>query len=197
VFRGGGPAKIMDIGGETTRALARSASNTSPDGRQLLNNTINDRFEGQTGRVTKWLDDTFNYPNAHAQQQAIEQTAKNVNRPAYAKAYQEGDRPIWSPELQRLVGSPDVVDAMRNAAEKGKSRAIAEGIGGFNSSVQISPSGVVEFTKGKNGVPTYPNLQFWDYTKRALDDQAKSLARAGADGQAGVQADRQAASQRT
>lgn len=182
----GGPAKIMDIGGETTRALARSASNTSPEGRQLLNNTINDRFEGQAGRVTKWLDDTFNYPNVHAQQQAIDQAAKTVNRPAYAKAYQDGDRPIWSQELQRLVGSPDVVDAMRNAAEKGKSRAIVDGFGGFNSTVQISPSGVVEFVKGKNGVPTYPNLQFWDYAKRALDDKANSLARAGNNSEAGV-----------
>jgi muramidase (phage lysozyme) len=184
--QGGGPATIMDIGGETTRALARSAANTSPEGRQLLNNAINDRFEGQAGRVTNWLNDTFNYPNATAQQQAIEQTAKSINRPAYFNAYKDGDRPIWSPELQRLVGSPDVVDAMRNAAEKGKSRAIADGFGGFNSSVQISPSGVVEFTRGKNGVPTYPNLQFWDYTKRALDDQAKKAARAGADGEAGV-----------
>jgi hypothetical protein len=182
----GGPAKIMDIGGDTTRALARSSANTSPEGRTILNNTINDRFEGQSERVKGWLNDTFNYPSAHAQQQAIEQTAKAVNRPAYAKAYQDGDKPLWSPELQRIVGSPDVVDAMRNAAEKGKSRAIVDGFGGFNSSVQISPSGVVEFTRGKNGQPTYPNLQFWDYTKRALDDKAKALARSGYDSEAGV-----------
>lgn len=182
----GGPATLMDLGGETTRGLARSAANTSPEGRALLNTKINERFEGQTGRVTGWLNDTFHYPDAHAQQQAIEQVAKSVNKPAYARAYRDGDQPIWSPELQRLVGSPDVVDAMRNAAEKGKSRAIAEGMGGFNSSVQISPTGVVEFTKGKNGVPTYPNLQFWDYTKRALDDQAKQLARTGRDSEAGV-----------
>lgn len=185
-YQSGGPATIMDIGGETTRALARSASNTSPEGRQILNQSINDRFEGQAGRVTNWLNDTFNFPNVNAQQQAIDHLASTVNKPAYARAYQQGDKPIWSPELQRLVGSPDVVAAMKNAAEKGKSRAIVDGFGGFNSSVQISPSGVVQFTSGKNGVPTYPNLQFWDYTKRALDDQAKSLARAGNDSQAGV-----------
>lgn len=191
--RDGVPASIMDIGGETTRALARSAANTSPEGRDILNRAVNDRFESQSERVTGWLNNTFGWnlnsfgrPDRGLTREALEMAATRANRPAYQRSYREGDQPLWSDELQRLVGSPDVVSAMKSAAERGKSRAIADGFGGFNSSVQVSPSGVVEFTKGKNGVPTYPNLQFWDYTKRELDAAAKIAARAGDDGHAGV-----------
>lgn len=173
-----GPATLMDLGGETTRGLARSAANTSPEGRQALNTTINDRFEGQAERVSGWLRHTFNFPNANAQQEAIEQTARNVNRGAYARAYQDGDRGLWSPELERLTSSPDIVAAMRDAATKGRSRAVTQGFGGFNPGVTVQ-NDIVTFQRGANGVPTYPNLQFWDYTKRAVDDAANAARRAG------------------
>src|SRR5574343_218689 len=120
----GGPATLMDIGGDTTRALARSAANTSPEGRAALNRTINDRFEGQGGRVTDWLRHTFHFPDAQAQQDALEQTARTVNRANYARSMREGDREIFSPELDRLMGSPAVVDAMRRASVSGKDREI-------------------------------------------------------------------------
>lgn len=182
----GGPARIIDMGADTTRALARSAANTSPEGRGALERTIQDRYGEQSGRIMGWLQSTFHYPNAKAQQDAIEQTARTVNRGAYARAYRDGDTSIWSPELERLTGSPDVVAAMRDAATKGKSRAITQGFGGFNAGVTVSPSGIVTFNRGPTGVPTYPNLQFWDYTKRAIDDAANAARRQGRDEEAGT-----------
>lgn len=181
----GGPAALMDLGGETTRGLARSAANTSPEGRATLNQAINQRFEGQAGRVTDWLRHTFHFPNATAQQEALEQTARSVNRGAYARAYRDGDRGVWSPELERLTSSPDVVAAMREAATKGKSRAVTEGFGGFNPGVTFD-NGIVNFQRGRTGQPTYPNLQFWDYTKRALDDAERAARRAGRTEEASV-----------
>jgi len=175
----GGPATVMDIGGETTRALARSAANTSPEGRQVLNNTINDRFEGQSGRVVGWLRRTFNFPDANAQQRALERVQTTVNRANYRRAYQDGDRSIWSPELERLTGSPAVETAMRSAITTGKDRAINEGMGGFRSPITITPDGRVSFNRGPNGVPTYPNLQFWDYVRREVSDAATAAQRAG------------------
>jgi hypothetical protein len=41
-------------------------------------------------RINDWLSKTFNYPDALAQQQALDAAARNVNRPAYQKAYQQG-----------------------------------------------------------------------------------------------------------
>jgi hypothetical protein len=181
----GGPATVMDLGGETTRGLARSAANTSPEGRAVLSRAIDDRFEGQTGRVTGWLRNTFNFPDAVAQREAIEQSARNVNRARYGRAMRDGDREIFSSELDRLMGSPAVVDAMRRASVSGKDRAITQGFGAMRQGVTVE-NGVVNFTRGRNGAPTYPNLAFWDATKKELDDAANAAARSGRNSEAGV-----------
>jgi hypothetical protein len=175
----GTPVNIMDAGGETTRALARSAANTSPEGRSELNRAIDARFESQAPRLAEWLQHTFHFPNADAQQQAIEQVARTTNRGAYARAMQEGDRDIMSPELDRLMGSPAVVEAMRKASISGKDRAITQGVGAMRQGVTVE-NGLVNFTRGPNGVPTYPNLAFWDATKRELDDATSKAMRSGA-----------------
>jgi hypothetical protein len=172
------PVTVMDLGGETTRALARSAANTSPEGRAVLNRTIDDRFEGQGPRLTDFLNKTFHYPNAQAQQEAIDAVEKTANRAGYAKAYHVGDRDIMSPELERLLGSPAVGDAMKAAVERGKNRAVVQGYGAFNPAVTIE-NGVVRFNKKPNGAPAYPNLQLWDYTYRELRDAAQTAFRAG------------------
>lgn len=175
----GSPVKFIDLGGDLTRRVADTAGTVSPEGKVILNSVLNDRFEGQTNRLTGWLNNTFHYPNATAQQDALEQIGKTVNSAAYKKAYAAGDKPIWSPELERLVGSDAVQDAIKTAVTKGKDRAIAEGYGGFNSPVKVTPDGRIEFQTGKSGVPTYPNLQFWDYTFRELRDSATQALRAG------------------
>lgn len=186
--QGGGPATLMDLGGDTTRALARSAANTSPEGRAALNRTINDRFEGQGTRVNDWLRQTFHYPDAAAQQEAIDQVQRTVNRGNYARAMQQGDREIFSPELDRLMGSPAVVEAMRKASVSGKDRAITQGFGAMRQGVVIE-NGTVRFTRGPNGAPTYPNLAFWDATKKELDDAANAAGRSGRNGEAQVLGD--------
>ncbi|MBV8474512.1 MAG: hypothetical protein JO107_10235, partial [Hyphomicrobiales bacterium] len=88
--RSGQPVALMDAGGEATRALARSAANTSPEGRATLDRAIDSRFTTQGDRVADWLNTTYNYPNADALRDAIDSVAKTVNRPAYAKSYAEG-----------------------------------------------------------------------------------------------------------
>jgi len=184
----GGPATIMDIGGETTRALARSAANTSPEGRAVMSRAINDRYEGQSGRVVDWLRQTFHYPDAAAQQEAMSQVQRTVNRANYGRAMREGDREIMSPELDRLMGSPAVVEAMRRAATSGKDRAITQGMGAMRQGVTVE-NGVVRFTRGPNGTPTYPNLAFWDAAKKELDDAANAAGRSGRNGEAQVLGD--------
>jgi hypothetical protein len=178
----GQPVNAMDLGGETTRALARSAANTSPEGRAILDRSINDRFESQTGRMTDWLRSTFNYPDAAAQQAAIEQAQKATNKVAYPAAQAAADvrypQGIWSPELERLTSSPDVVDAMRESAQRGAGRAVAEGYGGFNPGVTFD-NGMVNFRRSPTGVPTYPDMRFWDYSYRNLRDSADQAFRAG------------------
>jgi hypothetical protein len=176
----GQPTAIIDIGGENTRALARSAANTSPSARSALEDMAGTRFSDQSERVANFVRDLVPTPgNAVRTQEAIDVAERAANNGAYKIAYRAGDKSINSPELERLMGSPDVVAAMRDAAQKGKSRAIADGFGAFNAGVKVTDDGRVIFQTGKNGVPTYPNIQFWDYTYRSLRDAGKAAFRAG------------------
>lgn len=171
----GGPAAIMDIGGETTRALARSAANTSPEGRQVLNNVINDRFESQSGRLTEWLKKTFNFPDARATQDAIEKASSAINRPAYKLAYQQGQR-IWDGELEQLAQAPEVQSAIRIASVQLKNWAVADGLKPPTNPFEIV-NGITKLKTDIHGYGQVPSLQFWDYVKRALDKSNSPTSR--------------------
>jgi len=161
----GGPATIMDLGGETTRALARSAANTSPEGRAALSRTINDRFEGQSDRVTGWLRNTFHFPDADAQSKAITDVAKSVNRPAYAKAFADGRGGIWDAELSELSQAPVVQEAVNAALKQAKNKSAS---GPLNASTP---------DRWANGGK--PTLEFWDLVKRQIDQEINVAKRAG------------------
>jgi hypothetical protein len=168
----GTPVAIMDMGGETTRGLARSAANTSPEGRATLTHAIDARFETQGSRLTDWLNSSLNYPEVSSMKDAIDNIAKTVNKPAYAKAFAQGSKGLWSPELERLSGSDAVSNAMQSAVKNAKDEAIISGYGAMNPRITFTEDGRIQFTKGPTGVPTYPDLQFWDLTRRQLSDAA-------------------------
>jgi hypothetical protein len=73
--RAGQPVGLMDEGGETTLALMRSAANTSPEARGVIDRFTSDRFGGQSGRIEDWLNTTFNFPNADHTRAALKQAA--------------------------------------------------------------------------------------------------------------------------
>lgn len=165
----GGPARIMDIGGETTRGLARSAANTSPEGRGLMNRAIDERFEGQGDRVTGWLRQTFNYPNAQAQQEALEKAASAVNRPAYRAAYSDGMKVmLWDDELKQLAQAPEIQAAIRIALPQLRNWAVKDGMAPPKGAFDIV-DGKTILKKTESGNTILPSLQYWDYVKRALD----------------------------
>ena len=183
------PTAVIDAGGETTRALARSAANTSPEAREALTGLTQTRFGAQNERTSDFVQRLTGATGDNpATTEALQQAAQRANRPAYARAYQDGDRQIFSPEMEQLVSSPAVVEAMRRAASSGRDRAVTQGYGAFNPGVTVE-NGMVNFRTGRDGVPTYPNLAFWDATKRELDDAAGAAARAGRNGEASVLGD--------
>lgn len=164
----GGPAAIMDIGGETTRALARSAANTSPEGRQTLNNAINNRFEGQSGRITGWLRNTFNFPDAAAQTDALKSVAKSVNDPAYRKAFAKGRVGVWDQDLQEISRAPVVQKAAKDATMQAQNRAVAGSL--------TDPASVFHRWASPDGKPT---LEVWDLIKRQLDQDINVARKEG------------------
>lgn len=169
----GGPATVMDMGGDLTRRLADSAAITSPEGGTAINQTINNRFEGQAGRITDWLRNTFNYPNAHAQQAAIENVAQTTNRQAYELAVRHGAGGVWDSELQRLAGAPAIQEAAREAVPSLANRGIAEGFRAPRQNpLSVDPeTGLATLSTLPNGSQRVPDLRFWDQVKRGLDGQ--------------------------
>lgn len=175
----GQPTVLADTGGETTRALARSAANESPAGRSILENAIGPRYKQQADRTANFLDSLMGGSvNSTETREGLQQSARASLKPLYEKAYAAGSGGLWSPELERLTGSPAVVDALRAAAIKGKDRAIADRFGAFNPNVKVTDDGRLLFGRG-GGMPAHPDLQFWDYTMRELRDSASAAFRAG------------------
>lgn len=173
----GGPAAIMDMGGETTRALARSAANTSPEGRAVLNNAINNRFESQSDRVTGWLNRTFGPSDTGATREALQDAARRANRPAYARAYNDrAAQSLWDEGFEQVAQAPVVQDAIRGATRTGANRSAAEGWTPVrNPFRQDEASGRMVLADPN----VRPNLQFWDHVKRNLDDTVTKLQRQG------------------
>lgn len=183
----GEPVTLADLGSSNTQALLRSSANTSPEGRAILEKAINDRFAGQSERVAdevRGLVAGGANANKTADQLVAEYDAARA--PAYRQAYKQGDKEITSPTIERLMGSPSFEQAMKSAVTSGKDRAITEGMGAFNPGVTVE-NGMIKFTKTKpNGVPQYPNLQYWDSVKKELDGVANVARRQGDNGRAEV-----------
>jgi hypothetical protein len=173
----GGSEAVIDVLGSPGRDLARAAANRSPEARDVLNQTLDPRFTQQAPRFVNWFKSTLNHPDQVVQQEAIETAAKAANRPAYMKAYSKGDRAIWSPELERLTGSPAVQDAMGGATRRWRDFAIADGYGAMNPGAMVERGGILEMLHGK--VPVFPNIQFWDYTKRVIDGKINEALKSG------------------
>lgn len=179
------PVINADRGGETTRALARSVGNQSPEARGMIERTASDRFASQGQRASNFIRRLTGSADDVQLQERIRTAAVGANRPAYRQAYQDGAELIKTPELERLMGSPAVVSAMKSAIKTGKDRAVREGMGTFSPAISVTDDGRIIFNKvNPAGGTTFPDLQFWDYTKRELDDIANAAARAGRNGEA-------------
>lgn len=154
--------RIADLGGETTRALARSAANTSPTARETLNNLINPRFEGQGLRAAELARDLVSTPvNATASKDMLQNAARSVQSPLYRTAYKAGSGGIWNDELHTIANSAFMQPIMKDAALSLESK-VAVG----RASNPLSA----------NGTPT---LEFWDQVKRTLDSKINVAKRAG------------------
>lgn len=173
----GQPTALVDAGGEVTRALTRSAANTSPEARSTLNRLIDDRFESQSPRLADWLRNTFHFPNADAQQDALDKIARTVNRPNYAKAYSEGANLKFTETLEQISQAPVVQDAIRKAMVSAKNEAAKMGFTPPKNPFAFDESGRLKLKANPDGSKIEPNLQFWDIVKRSLDKTGTPEAR--------------------
>jgi hypothetical protein len=152
----------MDMGGETTRALGRSAANTSPEARAALDKTINDRFETQGDRAVDAVRSLVQTPaNANATREALQATADKSRAPFYQRAFRDGANGVWDADLEALSQSPVMQAAIKDAATSIRNK---------------TATGRAMQPQAPNGTPT---LEFWDQVKRNLDSKYSVLSRQG------------------
>jgi hypothetical protein len=174
----GVPVSNVDIGGETTRALARSAANTSAEGRGALTRMSDDRFESQGPRVAQFVRDVVGLPaDAPTTREGLRDLSRRIREPLYRQAYEDGAEGVWTTEIQRLVSSDAVTSAMQSALKKVSDENVVSGYGAMNPRITFTADGRIQFNRQPNGMPAFPDLQFWDLTRRELSDMAEAAGR--------------------
>jgi hypothetical protein len=180
----GQPVAIADVGGETTKALARSAANTSPEGRAALQDVTQRRFEGQGQRISEFVRSFGPGFSGVETRDALKAAARRENRPAYEKAYAQGESGVWHEGLSQLASAPDVAEAIKGATRTGANKAAAEGFRPVKNPFSVDENGMVALKTRPDGSKEFPSLAFWDVVKQNLDDKILRYERAGEKGAA-------------
>lgn len=180
------PVMNVDRGGETTRALARSVANNSPEARSAIEKAATERFATQGDRATDFVkriaggsvDDL-------AFQDAVSNAARAANQPAYRRAMSSPKaQAMWTPEFEQLMQAPAIQKAATDATTRGANRATAEGFAPVRNPFE-TVNGKLTLRRNPDGSSAKPNLAFWDQVKRNLDGQIGTAKRAGDDTLAG------------
>jgi hypothetical protein len=170
----GQPVAVIDQGGRATQQLGRAAADVSPDARAALSNGLTDpRAAAQQGRVEGFLNGMFGTEvrDTAARHEQLRNEARAMLGPQYQHAYNAGDRDIWDETLSAIVNTSLGQSALRNAITRSADHDIANGFAPLNPRVTLDDAQRIQF--GRGGMPSYPNLQLWDYTKRELDRMAQ------------------------
>ncbi len=180
----GQPVILADVGGATTKALARSAANTSPEARASLNGPIFERFgpQGDTkrDRVASYImgiggDNT----TSHQMLEQLHEASRNTLSPLYKGAYEKGAKMGMTDEIGHIMEAPAVQSAVKDAIKTAGNKDVALGLKPIASPFEITPDGTIKPKMNADGSVVRPSLQFFDHVKRSLDDQASKLFRAG------------------
>lgn len=166
------PVANVDRGGEAGRALARWASNVSPEARETIQKFADARFEGQGERAIQFLQNIAGTSgNTTVLRDSLKGLARIENAPAYRKAFAHPNaQGMWDEGFQQIAQAPVVQDAIRAASVTGANKGTIEGFQRIRSPFTIDKqTGQLTLRVDENGNRVLPNLQFWNEVKINLD----------------------------
>lgn len=179
----GVPMYLVDFGGAKTGALLRSAANLSPDARQLIHDSIQNRYLAQAQRVGAWVRSKFSGIGKDRTLEQLINEARKENEPAYRKAWHLGRHLPFTDELQRLTGAPSIREAITGVLGPLRDRGIIEGFKRPRSNPLVKnivkgvDQGNMRLKVFKNGNEAVADLRFWDQVVKNLNamiEHAKS-----------------------
>lgn len=189
----GAPAVIADAGGNASAREMRRAINLSPEAGNIGRSAVDSRFVTQVDRGTQALreaapDTAFAAGGAGDDLlNSLRTQMRAENSARYNTAYRVPQaQNVWDETLSNLVEAPAVQSAIRNVMRNANNYAVAEGHRGRIRHPFVETADGIAIGRQADGATATPNLQFWDYTKRALDDQVSALYKAGRNDEAGI-----------
>jgi len=175
------PVLNVDRGGETTRALARSVANQSPEARQTIENVASDRFATQGNRAVDFVKGLVGgRADDLAYQETLKKNARLQNRPAYNAAFKSPQAAqVYTPRIQELMQSPSFRQAVDAVPRRSADRGAVEGFKQIGNPFTQNSQGAYVLTKTADGTIVTPSLEFWNQVKINLDDRISTARRAG------------------
>ena len=160
---GSKPEALVDLGGESVKALATTAANLSGKSRQAAMDLVEARKGGASERVgadvARAISPSTNYAGTIDDLMTARQATA---QPLYDKAYEAS---AWSPRLQEFIADPIMKDGLKRGMNMLRLEAVAAGKP-FNPTalgVEIDAAGDVILRD-------VPNMRVLDAAKRGLDD---------------------------
>ncbi len=175
------PIINADRGGETTRALARSVANQSPEARAAIENVASDRFSSQSNRAMDFIKRiTSGQVDDLTYQETLKRNAAIVNRPAYNAAFKAPEaQQVFTPRIQDMMQSPSFRRAVDQVPKRSADRAATQGFKEIGNPFTKNSSGAYVLTRKADGTLVTPSLEFWNQVKINLDDGIGTARRAG------------------
>lgn len=175
------PLVNADRGGETTRALARSVANQSPEARAIIENTTSDRFGSQSVRASTFINRiTGGNADDLAYQEGLRTAARAVNKPAYDAAFKAPQaQQVFTPRLQELMQSPSFRRAVDMVPTRSADRGAVAGFKQIGNPFTKNSQGAYVLRREANGRLVTPTLEFWNQVKINLDDRIGVAKRSG------------------
>jgi len=182
------PLVNADYGGETVRALARSVANQAPEARNLIDKLANERFASQSARASDFVKKLAGgNVDDIAYKAALRQQAQSANKSAYQAAYNDPNAAsVFTDGIQELMQSPSFRKAMNDVPAKSADRGALTGQKALPMPFDQDEFGNYVIKRNPDGSVVTPSLEFWDHTKRNLDDMIDSAQRSGNNDDAGT-----------
>lgn len=187
-------AALADIGANS-QALAGAISRAPGQGRAAITDFVTARQEGardlnnvlrggQAERINATLDSVT--PARYRQAvDALDAQRKSAAAPLYDEAF-GANKAVDSPLLQRIQSTPAGERAFAQARAMMQNDMQRLGVSSPELTQLAREAGVEGGAIPKGGVADGLKLEFWDYVKRALDDQIGAAQRTGANQEARV-----------
>jgi hypothetical protein len=170
----GEPVTFADLGAGNVKALLRSAANTSPEGRAIIEKALHERFVTQSERIASDVRSLSKTGQAAGQtRDELIEKGRQQAEPLYQKAFaRPRAQAMWDDTLEQIAQAPSVQKAINLAMIDARSEATKLGL---QQGVAVTPPRL-PFAQDASGryvldrsQGVTPNLQFWDAVKKKLD----------------------------